>query len=268
MPKPKASPDSAAARTGVACEGAGASRQQLAALIRAATMSAITGAIAHDINQPLAAIVTDANAGLRWLGRPEPDLEEVRATLTRVAGEGQRASEMIAAIRSRFAPDREEPRAVSPYAIVDDVIGLLEAERDNRHVVVRKTIPAGLPQLMAERPQLALAIVCLVMNAFEAMEAVTDRDRVLTISAELCDSDSLLVTFEDTGTGINSDHKDRLFEAFFTTKAYHTGMGLTICRKIIESHGGRLWAAARHPHGAAFYVSLPAMAASDNQPGR
>ena len=123
---------------------------------------------------------------------------------------------------------------MSPYAIVDDVIGLLEAERDNRHVVVRKTIPAGLPQLMAERPQLALAIVCLVMNAFEAMEAVTDRDRVLTISAELCDSDSLLVTFEDTGTGIDSDHKDRLFEAFFTTKAYHTGMGLTICRKIIE----------------------------------
>jgi C4-dicarboxylate-specific signal transduction histidine kinase len=263
MRKSQASPGNVTRSSG-AGERLSASRRELASLVRQATLRAITGAIAHDINQPLAAIVTNANAGVRWLARPEPDLDEVRALLARIVNEGHRAGELIAGIRSKFEADRDEPTALSLDDVVAEVLGLVVGELESHQVSVRNETPAGLPQLMAARAQLQLAFFNLVMNGIEAMESATDRDRVLTIKSRLCEADHLLVTFEDTGTGLDSNHVDRLFEAFFTTKAHHVGLGLTICRKIIESHGGRLWASARNPYGSAFFVKLPTAAASDS----
>jgi C4-dicarboxylate-specific signal transduction histidine kinase len=240
----------------------GASRRTMASMVRVATMQAMLASIAHDVSQPLTALVTSANAGLRWLGRPEPDLDEVRTLLARIVKDGHRAGEVIADIRSKFGEDRNEPSAVSPYEVIADVLALVDDELGSRRISVRNEMPAGLPQLMAERARLQLAFFNLLVNAIEAMESVTDRDRVLTITSQLCDSDDLLITFEDSGMGIDPDYMDRLFEAFVTSKAHRAGMGLPICRKIIEAQGGRVWASACHPHGSAFFVRLPIAAAS------
>jgi signal transduction histidine kinase len=229
-------------------------------------MRAIMASIVHDISQPLTAIVTNANAGLRWLGRPEPDVDEVRALLARIVRDGHRTGGLIADIRSKFGEDLNEPSAVSLYDEVAGTLELLDGELESRQVLVRNEMLAGLPQLMVDRARLQLALFNLVVNAIEAMESIVDRHRILTIACRPCESDDLLVTFEDSGTGIDPDHMDRMFEAFFTTKARHTGMGLAICRRIIESHGGRLWASARDPHGSAFFVRLPIVAVSDNNP--
>jgi signal transduction histidine kinase len=241
-------------------------RQEMATMVREATMRAIMASIVHDISQPLTAIVTNANAGLRWLGRPEPDVDEVRALLARIVRDGHRTGGLIADIRSKFGEDRNEPSAVSLYDEVAGTLELLDGELESRQVLVRNEMLAGLPQLMVDRARLQLALFILVVNAIEAMESITDRHRVLTITCRPCESDDLLVTFEDSGIGIDPDHMDRMFEAFFTTKAHHTGMGLAICRRIVESHGGRLWASARDPHGSVFFVRLPIVAGSDNNP--
>jgi C4-dicarboxylate-specific signal transduction histidine kinase len=253
------SPDAASERLSTA-------RREMAAMVREATMRAMMASIAHELSQPLTAIVTNANAGLRWLGRPEPDVDEVRALLARIVRDGHRTGGVIAGIRSKFGEDRNEPSAVSLNDEVAGILELLDGELASRQVLVKNEMLAGLPRLMVDRARLQLALFNLVVNAIEAMESITDRHRVLTITCRPCESDDLLVTLEDSGTGIDPDHMDRMFEAFFTTKAHHTGMGLPICRKIIESHGGRLWASARHPHGSAFFVRLPIVAASDNNP--
>lgn len=241
-------------------------RQEMATMAREATMRAIMASIAHDVSQPLTAIVANANAGLRWLRRPEPDVDEVRAVLARIVRDGHRTGGVIADIRSKFGEDRNEPRAVSLYDEVAGTLELLDGELESRQVLVKNEMLASLPQLMVDRARLQLALFNLVVNAIEAMELITDRHRVLTITCRSCESDDLLVTFEDSGTGIDPDHMERVFEAFFTTKAHHTGMGLAICRRIIESHGGRLWASARDPHGSAFFVRLPTVAVSENNP--
>ena len=145
---------------------------------------------------------------------------------------------MIAAIRSKFAEDDSEPSTVGLHEVIAEVLALVDGELQNCRVVVRNETPAGLPRLTAQRARLQLAFFNLVMNAIEAMKSVTDRERVLTITAKLGDADDLLMTVEDSGTGIDPDCEDRLFEAFFTTKAHRAGMGLPICRKIIEI-GGR-----------------------------
>ena len=244
-----------------------ASRRTMASMVREATMRAIMTAIAHDVSQPLTAVVTNANAGLRWLGRSEPDLDEVRTLLARIVKEGHRAGEVMAGIRSKFGEDRLKPSAVSLHDVIADVLALLADELESGRVSVRNEVPAGLPQLMAERARLQLAFFNLVVNAIEAMDSIADRDRVLTITSKLGDADELLVTLEDSGAGIDPGHADDLFEAFVTTKAHRAGMGLAICRKIIESQGGRVWATARQPYGSAFFVKLPIAAVSDDNPG-
>ncbi len=249
-----------------AADRSSASRRTMTSMLRDATLRAIMAAVAHDVSQPLAAVVTNANAGLRWLGRPEPDLDEVRTLLARIVKEGHRAGELMAVIRSQFGEDHDEPRAIDPREVIADVLALLDDELRSHRVAVTNEMPAGLPPLMAERARLQLAFFNLVVNAVEAMELVADRDRVLTISSKLGDADELIISIEDSGTGIDPDHIDRLFEAFVTTKAHRAGMGLAICRKIIEGHGGRVWAAARQPYGSAFFVKLPIAAASDDNP--
>jgi signal transduction histidine kinase len=242
-----------------------ADRREMAASLRRATLRAITSALAHDIAQPLAAIAMDASAGLRWLNRPEPDIEEARAAFKRIVREGHRAGEMIGGIRSRFAETSSESRAAHLADVVADVVDMLGRDLEVCEVSVQSKLPSKLPQVLADRTALHLLFFNLLANAIEAMEAVTGRERTLTLTAHIAEAGDLLVAVEDTGSGIGSAEADRLFEAFFTTKTGHAGLGLSICRKVVEAHGGRLWAAAREPHGTAFFVRLPATSSRDRR---
>jgi PAS domain S-box-containing protein len=240
------------------------SRRELAEVSRQTTMGAMTASIAHEMNQPLGAIVANANAGMRWLNRAEPKLDEAQASLGRIVRDGLRASEVIASIRSMFRKDRGEKSAVSVNDLVDDVLALAHGELENRRVSLQNEMLHALPQVMADRVQLQQVFLNLITNAVDAMSSVTDRERVLTIKSRTDESDRVLITLEDSGTGIDPGDMDRIFDAFFTTKSDGMGMGLSICRSIIESHGGRLSAAPGHPHGSAFHVVLPTVAARDD----
>jgi PAS domain S-box-containing protein len=235
-----------------------ASRQELATVARRTTMGEMAASIAHEINQPLAAIVTRANTGLRWLANAEPDLDKVRTALKEIVKNGYRASEVIDSIRTLFGKARTENRAASLNDIVNNALALVHEEMERQQVSLQNEMLHELPQVMAERVQLQQVFVNLLTNAIEAMTTVTDRAKVLTIKSELCDSDRVRITLEDTGTGIDPDHMDRIFDAFFTTKSEGMGMGLSICRSIIESHGGQLSAKTGHPHGSVFQIVLPA----------
>jgi PAS domain S-box-containing protein len=235
-----------------------ASHRELAQASRRSTMGAMTASIAHEVNQPLAAIVTNATAGLRWLARAEPDLDEARAHFKRIIDDGHRASEVITGIRSMFGKDRHQSSPVSVNDIMGQVLAVVRGELEAHQISLQFSLPDGLPQVMAERVQLQQVLLNLITNAIDAMNAVTDRERVLTLKSEICESDYVLITLEDTGTGIDPNEMDHIFDAFFTTKADGMGMGLSICRSIIESHNGLLWASTRQPHGSIFYVRLAA----------
>jgi signal transduction histidine kinase len=216
-----------------------------------------TAAIAHEVRQPLAAMVISANAGLRWLTRAEPNLDEVQAALERIVRDGHRANEVIANVRAIFGKDRHEKARVNVNTLIGEVLGLIQEELESRRISVRSELTDGLPEVMAERVQLQQALLNLVMNAVDAMSAVTGRERRLTVRSKL-DVHGVRIAVEDSGTGIDRGYVDRIFDSFFTTKPHGMGMGLSICRSIIESHGGRLWFSSRSSHGTTFYVQLPA----------
>jgi PAS domain S-box-containing protein len=239
------------------------SRRELAQVTRQTTMGAMTASIAHEVNQPLAAIVTNANAGLRWLARAEPDLDEARALLKRIVDDGHRASEVIASIRSMFGKDRGEKSSVSVNELIGEVTAVVHGEIESHQVTLQCQLREDLPSVMAEQIQLQQVLLNLIMNAVDAMSSVTDRERVLIVKTDISEYDHVLITLEDSGTGIEPNHMDRIFDAFFTTKASGMGMGLSICRSIIESHDGRLWASSRSPHGSIFYIKLPCAGSSD-----
>jgi signal transduction histidine kinase len=216
-----------------------------------------TAAIAHEVKQPLAAMVMSANAGLRWLTRAEPNLDEVQASLERIVRDGHRANEVIANVRAIFGKDGREKARVNVNTLISEVLGLIQEEVESRRILVRSELMDGLPEVMAERVQLQQVLLNLVMNAVDAMSAVTGRERRLTVKSKL-DVHGVRIAVEDSGTGIDRGYVDRIFDAFFTTKPHGMGMGLSICRSIIESHGGRLWFSSRSSHGTTFYVQLPA----------
>jgi PAS domain S-box-containing protein len=233
-----------------------AARRELAQVSHQNTMGAMTASIAHEILQPLSAIATNANAGLRWLARPEPNIDEVRAALEQIVTNGRRATEVIASIRSMFRKDGREKIPVNVNALIREVVTLLNGEFEGHQVVLQTEMSEGLPEILAERVQLQQVLLNLIMNAVDAMSSVADRERRLTIKSGLRGGRDVMIAVEDSGTGIDPDHMDRIFEAFFTTKPHGMGMGLSICRSIVESHGGSLWAAPRSPHGTVFYVQL------------
>jgi C4-dicarboxylate-specific signal transduction histidine kinase len=235
-----------------------ASRRELAAVNRRTTMGQMTASIAHEIGQPLAAIMMHAESGLRWLINEEPDLDKVRAILRAIGDDGYRASEVIASTRSMFGKGRSEMSAVSVTAILGNVLALVNEEFERHQISVKNETLHELPQVMAERVQLQQVFLNLFMNAIDAMSSVTDRARVLAIKSRLDGSDGVLITLEDSGTGIDASHMDRIFDPFFTTKSDGMGMGLSICRSIIESHGGQLSAKPGDPHGSVFQIVLPA----------
>jgi signal transduction histidine kinase len=233
-------------------------RQRGAREARQIAMDAMAASIAHEINQPLAAMVANADAGLRWLTKPTPDLDRTRTSLNYIVDDGHRAKEVITGIRSMFQKGAHGRLLLDVNDLVREIVKMVDGDLRVQRVSVETDLRVGLPQLLADRGQLQQVFLNLIANAIEAMGSVTDRARVLRVSSDIFqETPGVVVTVEDTGTGISSDDKDRIFEPFFTTKSAGTGVGLSICRSIIESHGGSIRASANRPHGTIFHVTLP-----------
>jgi C4-dicarboxylate-specific signal transduction histidine kinase len=217
-------------------------RTELARVVRITTIGELTASIAHEVNQPLAAVVANADACVAWLGHQEPNLPEARAAAERAVEGATRASQVIARIRSLInkAPPERAPLQVNP--LIQEACALVAGQADRNGVVVRTELAADLPSVMADRIQIQQVILNLASNAIESMSTVSDRSRELTIRSEAEEGLQISVSVEDTGVGVNAETMTRLFEPFFTTRAQGIGMGLAISRSIIEAHGGRLWA--------------------------
>jgi signal transduction histidine kinase/CheY-like chemotaxis protein len=226
----------------------------LAHLSRVTTMGELTASLAHEVNQPIAAAITNANTCLRWLARDHPDLEEARAAAMRIVKDSTRAAEIIKRTRLLFKKDTPDRELVDINELVREMIVLLRNEAMRYNVVVRTELATDLPQVMGDRVQLQQVLMNLMINAIDAMKDMDDT-RKLIIESERAENEQLLVSVSDTGIGLPSE-TDHLFNAFFTTKPHGTGMGLRISRSIIESHGGRLWAAGNSPRGASFCFTL------------
>jgi PAS domain S-box-containing protein len=229
----------------------------LAHMNRVTTVGELTASMAHEVNQPIAAAVTDANTCMRWLARNQPDLEEARAAATRVVKDATRASEIISRIRLLFNKGTPERELVNVNEVIGEMIVLLRGEAIRYQISVRTELAADLPQVMGDRVQLQQVLMNLMINGIDAMKDV-DGARELVIKSQPAENEQLLVSVSDIGVGLPLQQADQIFNAFFTTKSYGTGMGLPISRSIVESHGGRLWAAANSPRGAHFYFTLSA----------
>jgi signal transduction histidine kinase len=224
------------------------------------TLGELTASIAHEVNQPLAAVISNAEACLRWLDRATPDLDAARRSVEWIIDDGNRASEVIRRVRALANKTDIEKATLDINDVVGEVIALVRRELSSHGVSLRMELAPATPGILGDRVQLQQVIINLVMNGIEAMEAVTDLPRELVIRSALDETHRVLVSVTDCGTGISAENADRLFNAFFTTKSSGMGMGLSICRSIVEAHGGRLWATANVPHGATFHFILPANA--------
>jgi signal transduction histidine kinase len=224
---------------------------------RLTAMEALSASIAHEVNQPLASMVTNADAGLRWLGNNNPDLEETRAALARIVSDGHRAGKVIDGIRTMFRKGAQERVPLNMNRLIEEVLRRSQHEVQLAHVVIHTDLDEQLPRVTGNPVQLQQVVSNLVENAIDAMSSVTDQPRVLLIEYQRQDADNVLVSVKDSGSGLNPQDSDRLFEPFFTTKPDGMGMGLMFCRSIIEAHGGRLWAKDNVPQGAVFQFTLP-----------
>jgi signal transduction histidine kinase/ligand-binding sensor domain-containing protein len=234
-------------------------RQAQADLTRASRMSSmgeLTASLAHEIKQPIAAVITNASTCLRWLARDEPDLEEVRAAASRMVQDGRRANEIVNRVRLLFQQDALQRELVDPNEIIREMMLLLHSEATKFGVFVRTELAAELPRVMGDRVQLQQVLMNLMMNSIDAMTDV-DGTREMTIRSQRSDDGEVLISVSDTGVGLPPAQAEKIFNAFFTTKTHGTGMGLRISRSIVESHGGRLWAADNSPRGARFCFTLP-----------
>jgi PAS domain S-box-containing protein len=228
----------------------------LARVSRVTTMGELTASLAHEVNQPIAAAVTNANTCLRWLTRDHPDVEEARAAATRIVKDGTRAGEIISRIRLLFKKGTSQHELVDVNEVIGEMIVLLRGETARYSISVRTELAADLPQVMGDRVQLQQVMMNLFINSIDAMKDV-DGARELFIKSQRAENQQLMVSVSDTGVGLPPQQAEQMFNAFFTTKPHGTGMGLRITRSIIESHGGRLWAADNSSRGASFCFTLP-----------
>jgi signal transduction histidine kinase len=212
------------------------------------------------VNQPLAGIIANAEACLRWLNRGTPDLDRARRSVEWIIEDGNRASEVIRRIRGLAKKSDVEKVPLDVNDVVRETIGLMQRELFSHQVPLRIELAPALPAVLGDRVQLQQVIINLVMNGVEAMQSITDRPRELVIRSRHDEKQLVLASVTDCGVGISAENADRLFNPFFTTKSSGMGMGLSICRSIMEAHGGRLWATANIPHGATFQFTLPANA--------
>jgi C4-dicarboxylate-specific signal transduction histidine kinase len=258
-------------------EAVSKARTELAHMTRVTTVGQLTASIAHEINQPLSAIVTNADAGLRWLAQHSPNLEETSQAIRRIIRDGKRASAVVSRMRALFekAPTAKEPLDVNE--VIQEVLILTQSEVHRNHVSQQTQFANDLPLVMGDRIQLQQVILNLLVNAIQAMSGVPEGPRELGVSSEkvaeidgeskeeryeggaLADAEwtHVLITVRDSGPGLDPQSLNRLFDAFYTTKPQGLGMGLSISRSIIEAHGGRLWAKANAPRGAVFQFALP-----------
>jgi signal transduction histidine kinase len=220
-------------------------------------MGQLSASIAHEVNQPIAATVTNAQAALRWLRAQPPDLNEVRDSLDRIVEDGKRAGNVIAGIRALIhkVPSRQDWFGLNE-AILETVV-LTRSEVLNHGISLQTELAPGMPMVQGDRTQLQQVVLNLILNAIEAMSGTDDGARELRIATETEADGGVLVTVRDSGPGLDPVDVERVFQAFYTTKAKGMGMGLAICRSMVEAHGGRMWASANEPRGAVFQFTLP-----------
>ncbi|MBB4128717.1 signal transduction histidine kinase [Xanthomonas translucens] len=230
---------------------------QLLRLARARSLGSLTASIAHEVNQPLAAIVTSGNACQRWLGQQPPNLERAQAALQRILDDANRASEVIARIRSLSKGEAPRRSAFDLNAAVLDVLALSRGELERHTIAVRVELAATLPPVLADRVQIQQVVVNLLLNAMEAMAHTPADARSLWVGTAQEDAGAVRLTVADAGVGLSAEAQSRLFDAFWTTKPDGIGIGLSISRSIVEASGGRIWAAPRAPCGTLFGVCLP-----------
>ena len=234
-----------------------AANSELARVSQLSAMGVMTASIGHEIRQPLTAMAMGAHAGLRRLSKSPPDLAEARQALEHIVKDSQRASDILDTIRAMFKKDNQEVAPVDVNDLIGEVLELAQSELQKQSVSVKTDLADQLPRVFGNRIQLQQVILNLTINAIEAMSTTTGRERALRVTSAIHSPDAVLVTVEDSGTGIGSQDAERIFDALFTTKSKGMGMGLSICRSIIEAHHGRLWASAGLPHGSVFHFVLP-----------
>lgn len=238
-------------------EAARSSREELGRAARLLSIGEFASSVAHEVNQPVGAIMTNANAALRWLDRAEPDLAEVRSALQRIVRDAGRASDVIRSARAKLvrAPQAGEPLDIN--VVLSEALQFVRNEHGQEGVEIETHLSPGLPPVVGDRVQLQQVAVNLFVNALDAMSQVMGRRRLLSVSTGYSDADGVCVSIADTGCGFNDGDGEQVFEHFFTTKAEGLGLGLPISRSIVEAYGGVLTAAANTPHGAIFTFSIP-----------
>jgi C4-dicarboxylate-specific signal transduction histidine kinase len=218
-------------------------------------MGELAASIAHEVNQPITAAVTNAKTCVRWLAADTPNIEEARAAAMRSAKNGTRAAEIISRIRLLFQKGSTTRELVDVNEVIGEMLLLLRVEATRYSVSILTELGIGLPRLMGDSVQLQQVFMNLVLNGIEAMKDVDDQ-RELFIKSQMAEDEQLLISISDTGSGL-PPQANQIFDAFFTTKLHGIGMGLSISRSIVESHGGRLWAEGNSAHGATFHIALP-----------
>jgi C4-dicarboxylate-specific signal transduction histidine kinase len=233
---------------------------ELAHVTRVMTLGELTASIAHEVNQPLAAIVTNGNATLRWLGGATPNLSEARQAVERIIKDSYRASAVISRIRALVKKTPPRNDLVDLNEVIVEVFALAQSEARRNRVLLKRQLKHDLPKVHGDRVQLQQVILNLIINGLEAIAKSKNGVRELSVTSSRDEADNVVIAVSDSGEGLDSANLDRVFDAFFTTKPDGMGMGLAISRTIIESHGGRLWATSNSPHGAIFQFSLPTRA--------
>jgi signal transduction histidine kinase len=241
----------------VAEEALNKARSELAHVARVATVSALTASIAHEINQPLSGIITNAGTCLRMLAADPPDVDGARETARRTIRDGNRASDVITRLRALFSKKEFTLEPLDLNDATREVIALSAGELQRHHVIVQSDLAEDLPKITGDRIQLQQVLLNLLRNGSDAMVGVDDRPRQLLVRTEREDGDRVRVMVRDTGIGVDRQSLDRLFDAFYTTKTGGMGIGLSISRSIVERHHGRLWAEPNDGPGATFSFSIP-----------
>ena len=245
----------------------------LTQVTRVMTVGELIASIAHEINQPLAAIVTNADAGLRWLSGDEPNLEETAQAIRRIIRDGKRASAVLARMRALFKSTPTETELLDLNDVIREVLVIVHSEAERTGISLQTDLVDDLPRMIGDRIQLQQVILNLLVNAIQALSEVSEGTRELYISSRqgsqihaepgedkgerLSKPEEILIEVRDSGPGLDPKDFNQLFEAFYTTKPQGLGIGLTISRTIVEAHGGRLWAKPNEPRGAVFHLSLP-----------
>src|SRR6516162_3338618 len=231
-----------------------------ARVARLTTMGELSASIDHEVNQPLMAVVTDADTCSRWLAQDLPDLDEAREAAERTVNAGHRAADIIRTIRALAREATPEMTQFDINSAITDVLTLTRGELQRHDILLETDFSAGVEPIMGDRVQLQQVILNLIRNGVEAMSTVTLRRRVLQVSSQIDERGDVVIAVTDTGTGLDPTKKERIFDAFFTTKPEGMGLGLSICRSIVETHGGRLWASPNLTQGSTFQFTVPAAA--------